>query len=157
MPTLASGIALTIATLYAFGVRQLLKLKQYWSEVAQLGCVVCLRPAQLHHVRGGSCRGLAGMGQKANDWLVIPLCMEHHTGSLGIHATTNSVTEWEQRNGRQSYHLRKVSAKLGVNILAMADLDASAFDADLPLGRAPAWWPTLTAKEARRLSSRLEP
>lgn len=37
-------------------------------------------PASLHHVREGQ-----GMAQRASDWLVIPLCKEHHQGKHGIH------------------------------------------------------------------------
>lgn len=55
------------------------------ARVAQLGCALCARngyegtPAEVHHVRCGQ-----GKGQH-NDWLVIPLCPEHHRGSHGLH------------------------------------------------------------------------
>lgn len=54
--------------------------------VASMGCILCLHlglgetPANLHHVREGQ-----GMSQRASDWLVIPLCKEHHQGKTGIH------------------------------------------------------------------------
>lgn len=60
--------------------------KAWKSKVAGLGCVLCRHlyfgdtPATLHHVREGQ-----GMSQRASDWLVIPLCKEHHQGSTGIH------------------------------------------------------------------------
>lgn len=58
------------------------------SQVAQLGCMVCLRlygphepaPVHLHHPRRG-----AGMGQRASHMDVIPLCPEHHVGATGLH------------------------------------------------------------------------
>lgn len=37
-------------------------------------------PPSLHHVREGQ-----GMSQRASDWLVVPLCREHHQGSTGWH------------------------------------------------------------------------
>lgn len=55
-------------------------------RVAALGCVACRNaglgptPAQVHHVRDGQ-----GMGQRAGNFLVIPLCVEHHQGDSGIH------------------------------------------------------------------------
>lgn len=53
---------------------------QWKSLVAELGCLVCGAPAHLHHVREGQ-----GMSQRASDWLVVPLCREHHQGNVGIH------------------------------------------------------------------------
>ena len=60
--------------------------RQYMSKAASLGCMLCRTigfpgtPAQLHHPRAGR-----GMGQRAQGWLVIPLCEQHHTGPTGIH------------------------------------------------------------------------
>lgn len=60
--------------------------KTYKSRAADLGCMACRllgygeTPASLHHVREGQ-----GMAQRASDWLVIPLCREHHQGKHGIH------------------------------------------------------------------------
>lgn len=63
-----------------------MSVKAYKNRVADLGCILCRvmglgqTPAQLHHVREGQ-----GMAQRASDWLVIPLCPDHHTGTRGIH------------------------------------------------------------------------
>lgn len=60
--------------------------KEYKNRVASLGCMACRllgygeTPANLHHVREGQ-----GMSQRASDFLVIPLCKEHHQGKNGIH------------------------------------------------------------------------
>ena len=51
-------------------------------RVAELGCLICSSPAQVHHIREGQ-----GMSQRASNWLTIPLCLEHHSGSLSIHKT----------------------------------------------------------------------
>jgi hypothetical protein len=56
--------------------------KRHMGRVAELGCIICDQPAQVHHIRKP---GLVGAGQRASDWLVLPLCMEHHTGDAGIH------------------------------------------------------------------------
>lgn len=61
-------------------------LREYKSAVASLGCLACRHlgygptPAQLHHPRAFS-----GLSQRASDWLVVPLCREHHTGNDGVH------------------------------------------------------------------------
>ncbi len=53
--------------------------KRHMDRVADLGCYMCQRlghgptPAQLHHLREGQ-----GMGQRASNWLVVPLCEKHH-------------------------------------------------------------------------------
>lgn len=63
-----------------------MSVKTYKARVAALGCILCRRlgygetPAILHHPRMGQ-----GGGERASDWLVIPLCPEHHVGKTGIH------------------------------------------------------------------------
>lgn len=73
-------------------------LQQHKATVAALGCILCLHclaiegtPAELHHPRHGT-----GMGQRASDWDVIPLCPEHHRGNSGIHGlgTKGFVKRW---------------------------------------------------------------
>jgi len=60
--------------------------KHYMSGVASLGCILCRHlghegtPAELHHVREGQ-----GMSQRASNFLVVPLCPEHHRGASGLH------------------------------------------------------------------------
>lgn len=55
------------------------------AKVAELGCIICSRPAEVHHVRHGN----VGMGRRPPDLDAIPLCPEHHrTGGykVAIHA-----------------------------------------------------------------------
>lgn len=58
----------------------------YMSRVADLGCILCRHlgygetPAALHHIREGE-----GMSQRASDYMVVPLCPEHHQGKSGLH------------------------------------------------------------------------
>lgn len=61
--------------------------KRHMGRVAALGCILCRvhffvegEPANVHHIREGQ-----GGAQRASDFLTIPLCPEHHTGSSGIH------------------------------------------------------------------------
>jgi hypothetical protein len=55
-------------------------------RVASLGCIVCYllddgyKAAQVHHIREGQ-----GMGERAGNFLTIPLCPDHHTGPQGVH------------------------------------------------------------------------
>ncbi len=82
----------------------LLKRKRWQSSkylefVRQQPCVCCgLVPAvdganDAHHVIG---RGFGGMGTKAPDWAVLPLCRPCHTSLHDSGADT-----WEASNGRQ--------------------------------------------------------
>lgn len=60
--------------------------KRHMNAVAGIGCILCRHlelgesPPELHHVREGQ-----GMSQRASNYLVIPLCPEHHRGSSGLH------------------------------------------------------------------------
>ena len=68
------------------GDAEVVTAKARKSKVSELGCILCAdlgfagTPANLHHVREGQ-----GMSQRASDWLVIPLCKQHHQGKGGIH------------------------------------------------------------------------
>ena len=50
------------------------------------GCIACVllygepTTPHIHHPRE-----FAGGGEKADDWLAIPLCREHHQGDGGVH------------------------------------------------------------------------
>ena len=53
------------------------------SKVAELGCLVCDSPANIHHIRTERIK---------SDFLVIPLCREHHQGSFSIHGSKEQFT-----------------------------------------------------------------
>ena len=61
--------------------------KNHMRAVADLGCIICDKmgfpgsPAELHHIVSNT-----GMGKKASNYEVIPLCPNHH------------------RNSQESYH-----------------------------------------------------
>lgn len=66
-------------------------------------------------------RGVSkGTGLKTNDWLVIPLCHNHHQGPDGIDASQNSVIEWESRFGTQVDYIAWVILQLGVDVWELA-------------------------------------
>ena len=49
------------------------KDKRHFQRVADLGCIICKMPAEIHHVRDYT----TGMGQRDHS-RVIPLCPNHH-------------------------------------------------------------------------------
>ena len=56
--------------------------REYFNRVAELGCMICKMPAEIHHLRTD-----AGMGMKSKE--VIPLCPLHHRNGghgVAIHA-----------------------------------------------------------------------
>lgn len=70
--------------------------RQHLEWLAQCPCVICgTTPVQIHHPRASE-----GMGQRAQHWLGIPLCPEHHTGQTGIHGDRSAwrivkMDEWD--------------------------------------------------------------
>lgn len=77
--------------------------KKRFSALAEQGCCICRRPTEIHHLIGFKYRGI---GQKATDENTIPLCVEHHRGSQGIHHL--GMKTWEKVYGTQEFHLEKV-------------------------------------------------
>lgn len=69
--------------------------------VADMGCLVCQRPPQLHHIRPKN----TGMGRKTSDWCVIPLCVDHHLGKFSVHG---SKQEFEEKIGTEINLLKYV-------------------------------------------------
>lgn len=97
------------------------EVKRFWSAVAGLGCAVChtRHEVTIHHCHGGSCRGLRGMGLKPSDWLVIGLCVRHHTGAAGADSSMGIQT-WEGMHGPQLLMLFRVALVLGINTFERA-------------------------------------
>lgn len=59
--------------------------RRHLNRVSKLHCVVCVRlgyedaPAQVvHHILGDD-------GRRIGHGVVLPLCVEHHTGTTGVH------------------------------------------------------------------------
>ena len=55
--------------------------RAYMAAVASLGCWICQRPANVHHIRP---IGL-GIGRRSSHYDTIPLCYDHHQGQFSIH------------------------------------------------------------------------
>ena len=88
--------------------------KTHLSRVAGLGCIVCKNlklgetPAELHHIRTGH-----GIGPRADNFKVIPLCPSHHRqGGYGI-AIHAGRQAWENNYGTETELLVQVLYELG--------------------------------------------
>lgn len=99
------------------------ELKEYWTFLRDIGCMVCRGPTNIHHCVGGSISD-AGIGRamsrKNNDWLVIPLCHNHHQGSQGLH--TIGVRTWEQQFGSQRSFVEALALRVSFPLLERAGL-----------------------------------
>ena len=74
--------------------------REHLSKVASLGCLVCQRPANVHHIRP---IGL-GMGMRSSHYQTIPLCREHHQGQFSIH---NCKEQFEAMYGTEAELLQR--------------------------------------------------
>lgn len=97
-------------------------VKEYWDIVGQMGCWVCGAAPQLHHVGGGSVKEMGihkAKGSKNNDYLVMPLCIIHHTtGKDAIHQA--GVVSWEKKFGRQVDAINAIIESTGINVWEIA-------------------------------------
>ena len=83
------------------------KEREYMTKMAATGCIICDRPAELHHPRHGS-----GIGQRSSHFDVIPLCCDHHrTAGLGI-AIHAGIQTFESNFGTESELLEKAKSRL---------------------------------------------
>jgi hypothetical protein len=76
--------------------------KAHLNWVASLGCVICQKRANVHHVRS--------VASKRDHFKVIPLCYDHHQGSEGIHHL--GKREWVKRYGYELDYLKKIMDKI---------------------------------------------
>jgi hypothetical protein len=75
--------------------------------LVEFGCVVCMRPPEIHHLIGYK---YSSLSKKADDSNTIPLCVEHHRGSQGIHHL--GMRPWEKVYGTQEHLLNIVNKHL---------------------------------------------
>ena len=61
--------------------------RRYLGKVAALGCILCRHlgmrqesATTVHHIKEGQ-----GLSQRAEHWLTVPLCHDHHLGANGLH------------------------------------------------------------------------
>lgn len=83
--------------------------KIHMSKVADLGCLICGNSqVELHHITTRT-----GMGKKASNFEVLPLCFRHHRGGnrgVALHA---GVRTWEENFGTQIDLLKGVNEQVG--------------------------------------------
>ena len=112
------------------------KIKEHWTNVARLGCIITGQPAEIAHCHGGSIsreldpKFRPGIAQRQNHWLVIPLNRELHRGQYGL--DTSSVTDWEAAYGDQTALLEEVSHRLGYCVFEAAGVEGYVYRAFHP-------------------------
>ena len=81
--------------------------KEHIQKIAALGCIICCKmgfpnsPAELHHIKDKT-----GMGRKASNFEVIPLCPKHHRHGKDAYHT--SPKEFTKKWGTQKELLTEV-------------------------------------------------
>lgn len=97
--------------------------KVHMGRVAELACLICHQPAEVHH-----CRAFAGAGQRSSAFHTIPLCPNHHRlggSGVAIHA---GIQSFERIHGTERDLLAQTLRMLGFTIapedLARPDLGA---------------------------------
>ena len=81
--------------------------KARFDSLSEYGCIICMRPAEIHHLIGYK---YSSLSKKADDKNTIALCVEHHRGGQGIHAL--GMRAWEEVYGTQEYLLDKTNKEL---------------------------------------------
>jgi hypothetical protein len=76
--------------------------KAHLDWVASLGCVICGKPANIHHVRS--------VASKRDHTKVIPLCYYHHQGKMGIHTIGKKI--WWEQFGHELDYLKQIQERL---------------------------------------------
>ena len=76
------------------------EITKRFNSIAEMGCVICGAPTEIHHCLGAKFG--SGKGMKAGDEKTFGLCYPHHRGEDGIH---RGVESWEAKYGTQETHL----------------------------------------------------
>jgi hypothetical protein len=98
----------------------------WMDRVCSLGCMICGKRANLHHVRTGY-----GVSQRASHFEVLPLCPDHHQyGGIGV-AFHDGPRTWMAKFGTEIALLQSVYERLGHTF---EDLIAWRVEP-------PPWWP----------------
>ncbi len=79
--------------------------RERWSKIADLGCLLCGGPAEIHHC-------FTGAGGRKNHDKVIPLCPEHHRGKNGIDGRYISKKQWQAIYGTEQELLDRLEKML---------------------------------------------
>lgn len=77
--------------------------QEHMAKVAAIGCVLCRRPAEVHHILEGR-----NSGARSDDEQTIPLCEVHHrTGGHGV-AIHDGAEKWRSLFGSELALLKHV-------------------------------------------------
>ncbi len=80
--------------------------RELMSRVADMGCIICYHPAEIHHLTG------AGMGLKSKEF--IPLCPFHHRNGGKGNAIHAGVKTWEYIHSTQEELYKLTMERLGL-------------------------------------------
>ena len=87
---------------------------EFLSMVADMGCIICHGPAEIHHLREGQ-----GM-KRASHFEVIPLCpMHRRTGGHGIAFHAGKET-WQAKHGNETDLHHQMMTELGIELMEEA-------------------------------------
>lgn len=78
--------------------------RRHWSRVSEMGCLVCGRPATIHHVTSDGHKRIARSHRR-----VVPLCPVHHQIQHGPRESVEAL-------GHAGF-----TATYGIDLLAVAD------------------------------------
>ena len=79
--------------------------KEHLTRVAEMGCYVCSRPAEIHHIRHQT-----GLAMRSSHYETIPLCPEHHRfGKVSVHL---GKKEFVKRYGTEQQILAEIRRRL---------------------------------------------
>lgn len=101
--------------------------KLHKNRLAALGCLICKRPPEIHHIRKGT-----GLGLRESDFRALPLCFDHHSAQTRLpfgYAVHKGTKSFEARFGDQLDLLDRVYAKL--NALYPDDYPSPKYDEEL--------------------------
>ena len=79
--------------------------KEHLRRVAEMGCDVCSRPAEIHHIRHQT-----GLAMRSSHYETIPLCEIHHRlGKVSVHL---GKKEFVKRYGTAQQILAEIRRRL---------------------------------------------
>ena len=79
--------------------------KEHLRRVAEMGCYVCSRPAEIHHIRHQT-----GLAMRSSHYETIPLCKIHHRlGKVSVHL---GKKEFVKRYGTEQQILAEIRRRL---------------------------------------------
>ena len=79
--------------------------KEHLRRVAEMGCYVCSRPAEIHHIRQQT-----GLAMRSSSYETIPLCEIHHRlGKVSVHL---GKKEFIKRYGTEQQILAEIRRRL---------------------------------------------